>query len=435
MTTIVSQTASESNTKNTKDNRKIVVATYFRCYSAFKIPDNLDLEDTTIVEGWGVKWNQLHITYTTKENYILYVGKEPEKDKEYERGDKDNLTQDIQLCQESEVDYKWPEDQAIAEAEDYCVEYEEDDADEQKVEEKVKAKVKAKVEETLAEKLKRLNDLNVKLDNFITDFRQMQQEVEEKVEEKETFYVMVEKCVKDGLLRERFETFQTAEEARTDYETECACRGVAVGERYRVEFGTCNEDGQPDDTIEFFKNYETFEDTDEEEEEEEEDEADVVEKKVEEKVEEKVANTKNTKENRKVLVARYTDEAVYRLPNNLDLEDESVVKEYWVKWGELFISYTSLENWEKYTTQAEDEEEFTQEVSIRNLPSPQWIQAIQVHYDCDSEHKNPDKTDIEDAENFGVEYEQDEDFVCECCLNKMKTSLLPAVEEKVEHNE
>ncbi len=101
--------------------------------------------------------------------------------------------------------------------------------------------------------------------------------------------------------------------------------------------------------------------------------------KLEEKVEEKVAVRKNTKGNRKVLVARYTDAAVYRLPNNLDLEDESVVKEYWVKWGELFISYTSLENWEKYTNQPEDEGEFQQEASLRNLPSPQWIQAIQVH--------------------------------------------------------
>ncbi len=106
MTTPVSQTTSADNTKNTKDNRKIVVATYFRCYSVFKFPDNLDLEDTTIVEAWVVKWNQLHITYTTKENYILYVGKEPVKDEVYGRCDEDDLTQVIQLCQESEVDYK-----------------------------------------------------------------------------------------------------------------------------------------------------------------------------------------------------------------------------------------------------------------------------------------------------------------------------------------
>lgn len=127
MTTIVSQTNSADNTKNTKDNRKIVVASYYRPYSIFKIPDNLDLKDTTIVKGWEVKWNKLYITYTTKENYILYVGKEPEKNEEYGRGDEDDLTQVIQLYEESDPDYKYPEDQEIVDAEDYCVEYEEDD--------------------------------------------------------------------------------------------------------------------------------------------------------------------------------------------------------------------------------------------------------------------------------------------------------------------
>ena len=145
--------------------------------------------------------------------------------------------------------------------------------------------------------------------------------------------------------------------------------------------------------------------------------------KLEEKVEEKVVIRKNTKGNRKVLVARYTEEAVYKLPNNLDLEDESVVKEYWVKWGELFISYTSLENWEKYTNQPDDEDDFVQETSLRNLPSPEWIQAIQLHYDCESDHECPYETEIENAEDWSVDYEQDEDFICECCLNKLKEEL------------
>ncbi len=72
MTTPVSQTAPATDSKkNTKDNRKIVVATYWRPNSIFKIPENLDLEDSTIVEEWWVKFNKLYITYTTKENYIM----------------------------------------------------------------------------------------------------------------------------------------------------------------------------------------------------------------------------------------------------------------------------------------------------------------------------------------------------------------------------
>jgi len=100
------------------------------------------------------------------------------------------------------------------------------------------------------------------------------------------------------------------------------------------------------------------------------------------------------------------------------LEDKSVVKEYWVRWGELFISYTSLENWEKYTNQAEDEDDIEQEVSCRNLPSPQWIQAIRLHIEVPAEQiLVPAKTEIVrlhpglncigEGLDCEVEYEQD----------------------------
>jgi hypothetical protein len=99
-----------------------------------------------------------------------------------------------------------------------------------------------------------------------------------------------------------------------------------------------------------------------------------------------VSNTKNTKENRKVLCAKYSDEAVYKLPNNLDLEDKSVVKSYWIKWGTLYISYTSKQNLERYTTQPEDEEEFTQGVA-EGFAANEWVQFIKCHLECDDSHK------------------------------------------------
>ena len=54
-----------SSTKNTKANRKVVVAEYNlqSPESVFEIPDGLDLEDTTVVEWWAVKYNCLHIKY------------------------------------------------------------------------------------------------------------------------------------------------------------------------------------------------------------------------------------------------------------------------------------------------------------------------------------------------------------------------------------
>jgi hypothetical protein len=140
------------------------------------------------------------------------------------------------------------------------------------------------------------------------------------------------------------------------------------------------------------------------EEEHEEDKEEVVEK----QVEEKVSNTKNTKKNRKVIAARYGDEAIYKLPNNLDVEDKSVVDSYWIKYGTLYISYTSKENLERYTNQPEDEDDLITQQVAEGFAENQWIQEIEAHYDCDEVHKFPIEVEIDDAEEYSVEYNQDE---------------------------
>ena len=56
-----------NSTKNTKENRKVVRAEYSAPESVFEIPDGLDLEDESIVEWWGVKWNTLNIKYVGNE--------------------------------------------------------------------------------------------------------------------------------------------------------------------------------------------------------------------------------------------------------------------------------------------------------------------------------------------------------------------------------
>ena len=53
-----------SSTKNTKDNRKCVVVTYYTSDATFKIPDGLDLEDKSVVRRWYVIDDTLHIYYT-----------------------------------------------------------------------------------------------------------------------------------------------------------------------------------------------------------------------------------------------------------------------------------------------------------------------------------------------------------------------------------
>ena len=53
-------------------------------------------------------------------------------------------------------------------------------------------------------------------------------------------------------------------------------------------------------------------------------------------------STKNTKDNRLcVLVKYYEPYAVFKIPNGLDLEDKSIVNEWYVKYGTLHICYTN----------------------------------------------------------------------------------------------
>jgi len=120
------------------------------------------------------------------------------------------------------------------------------------------------------------------------------------------------------------------------------------------------------------------------------------------------SNTKNTKDNRKIVVAKYHDEAVYKLPNNLDLEDKSVVDSYWIKWGVLNICYSSKENLERFTNQPEDKDDCIQKTP-KGFEANVWVQEIQPHYDCDDQHKFPQLTEIDDADEYGVDYEQDDE--------------------------
>ena len=92
-----------SSTKNTKQNRKVVRAEYERPQSIFEIPDDLDLEDKSIVESWSVKWNTLRIKYVGVEGVVEI---EPSRD----------------AC-ESEGDFKYPSFAAIDDAENVCYEY------------------------------------------------------------------------------------------------------------------------------------------------------------------------------------------------------------------------------------------------------------------------------------------------------------------------
>jgi hypothetical protein len=109
----ISTTEAKSNmssTKNTKGNRQVVVATY-TIQSIFEIPNGLDLEDKSVVENWGVKWNELIIQFVN--------GEEKEIDP----------TLDAR-----EGDFKRPEDYEIVPAKDAGYKYDEEEEEEEKYE-------------------------------------------------------------------------------------------------------------------------------------------------------------------------------------------------------------------------------------------------------------------------------------------------------------
>ena len=100
-----------NSTKNTKENRKVVRATFYPPEAVFKIPDGLDLEDESVVEFWGVKWAQL---------YIKYVGKE-----------------EVEIIEpyfdvDETIDLKYAREEEIVDADDCgCVEYTDDEEEDE----------------------------------------------------------------------------------------------------------------------------------------------------------------------------------------------------------------------------------------------------------------------------------------------------------------
>lgn len=91
---------------NTKDNRHVVVATYYT-ESVFEIPDGLDLEDVTIVKYWGVRYNELVIVYVN--------------------GEEKRFSPKLDACDD---DLKHPKELEIEPVEDVGYEYEEEDEEE-----------------------------------------------------------------------------------------------------------------------------------------------------------------------------------------------------------------------------------------------------------------------------------------------------------------
>ena len=93
-------------------------------------------------------------------------------------------------------------------------------------------------------------------------------------------------------------------------------------------------------------------------------------------------STKNIKGNRQVIVATFNpQELIFKLPDGLDLEDDTVVENYWVNWGILYIKCIG------------------DDIEYKIDPEPV----------CEPDYKRPENIEIQSAENAGVEYSDDEE--------------------------
>ena len=94
-----------------------------------------------------------------------------------------------------------------------------------------------------------------------------------------------------------------------------------------------------------------------------------------------MSSTKNVKENRKVVVANYFCQGVFKIPDGLDLNDETVVKSYGVRYCTLWICYVDGR---------------TEEIDPHDDIEPDWKYPKIFLDDADAEH-------------YCVEYSEDEE--------------------------
>ena len=92
-----------------------------------------------------------------------------------------------------------------------------------------------------------------------------------------------------------------------------------------------------------------------------------------------MSSTLNVKGNRQVVVSVNSTKTIFKLPDGLDLEDETVVAQWRVKWGTLYIGYVNGEE-----------------------------QEIEFECEDDDGCKHPE-VEIADADEHDIEYEEDKE--------------------------
>ena len=92
-----------------------------------------------------------------------------------------------------------------------------------------------------------------------------------------------------------------------------------------------------------------------------------------------MSTTKNVKGNRQIVSAIFSGpEVVFKIPDGLDLEDKTVVKFWFVRWGTHHIDYINGEE-----------------------------KKIEWDYEPEVDFKLPESQNILDADEHNIKYEED----------------------------
>jgi hypothetical protein len=104
----------------------------------------------------------------------------------------------------------------------------------------------------------------------------------------------------------------------------------------------------------------------------------------------KMSSTLNVKGSRKILKGTYcTPEIYFKLPDGLDLEDETIVESYYVKWKRLYINYVDGRTDEIETEYyfPEDDHKYPDNIEIIDADKS-WVGLHWITYDEDDEEEN-----------------------------------------------
>ena len=111
------------------------------------------------------------------------------------------------------------------------------------------------------------------------------------------------------------------------------------------------------------------------------------------------SSTKNIKGNRKVVrvfLPPQVPEIIFKIPDGLDLEDKTVVENWWYKWGTLHIKYVGKEKVEEFEAEEEPELDVKYAEEIEIIDADDALSCCVDYSEDEDEEEDKDEEDEEE---------------------------------------